>query len=229
MLQLRETRITRAFPADVAPGVVIPDEGIPLSYVKVDGVTYVQPSTGAANEIFAGVSLSRSVPPTSLPLVLEIAYNVAGGKFPRKPITGQLLVVAKSDGTTRAVVAAAAASGEIQVLADGSWKLHADDAGETFRVQMHYTPDVLEAQQVVGDAPIGGLPSTALGQIGAIKVAQISTNFFDASVDWTTAMFVKLGAGMFTVGTAADHTPGVVVKNSPSQENGFLTLSINVA
>ena len=39
MLQLRETRIIRSLPERVAPGVVIPEEGIPLSYVKVDGET----------------------------------------------------------------------------------------------------------------------------------------------------------------------------------------------
>ena len=43
MLQLRETRIIRSLPERVAPGVVIPEEGIPLSYVKVDGETCVQP------------------------------------------------------------------------------------------------------------------------------------------------------------------------------------------
>jgi hypothetical protein len=87
----------------------------------------------------------------------------------------------------------------------------------------------VEAQSIVGDAPIGGLPSTALGEIGALKQATISTNFFDASVDWSTAMYVALANGMFTVGSAADHVPNVVVRNAPSADNAFLTLSINVA
>ena len=80
MLQLRETRIIRSLPERVAPGVVIPEEGIPLSYVKVDGETCVQPCTGAGVEIFAGVSLSRNSPPAALPMVVEFAYGSGSGK-----------------------------------------------------------------------------------------------------------------------------------------------------
>jgi len=42
-------------------------------------------------------------------------------------------------------------------------------------------------------------------------------------------MYVALANGMFTVGSAADHVPNVVVRNAPSADNAFLTLSINVA
>ena len=111
MLQLRETRIIRSLPERVAPGVVIPEEGIPMSYVKVDGETCVQPCTGAADEIFAGVSLSRNSPPAALPMVVEFAYGSGSGKFPRAPIDGQLMVKNVADGSTRAVVAAAPAAG----------------------------------------------------------------------------------------------------------------------
>ena len=229
MLQLRETRIIRSLPERVAPGVVIPEEGIPLSYVKVDGETCVQPCTGAADEIFAGVSLSRNSPPAALPMVVEFAYGSGSGKFPRAPIGGQLMVKNVADGVTRTVVAAAPAAGEIQVDAQGNYALNVADAGANFTAQFHYIPSVVEAQSIIGDAPIGGLPSTALGEIGALKQATISTNFFDASVDWSTAMYVALANGMFTVGSAADHVPNVVVRNAPSADNAFLTLSINVA
>lgn len=157
MLQLRETRIIRSLPERVAPGVVIPEEGIPLSYVKVDGETCVQPCTGSGVEIFAGVSLSRNSPPAALPMVVEFAYGSGSGKFPRAPIYGQLMVKNVADGSTRTVVAAAPAAGEIQVDAQGNYALNVADAGANFTAQFHYIPSVVEAQSIVGDAPIGGL------------------------------------------------------------------------
>ena len=82
---------------------------------------------------------------------------------------------------------------------------------------------------VIGDVPIGGLPSEALGQIGAVKQGQLSTNFYDASVDWSNVLYVTVADGLFTEGDASDHIANAVVKNAPSSDNAFLTVSINVA
>lgn len=227
MLQLRETRIVRSLPERVAPGVSIPEEGIPLTYVKVDGETFVEPAVDGG--IFAGVSLSRNTPPSALPMVHEFAYGTGSGQLPRAPINGQLLIKNKVDGSTRTPVVGAPNAGEIQLDAQGNWAANVADASAVFVAQFHYVPSVVEAQSIVGDAPIGGLPSTALGEIGALKQATISTNFYDASVDWSAALYVKVDGGLFTVGSAADNLPGVVVRNAPSADNAFLSLSINVA
>lgn len=228
MLQLRETRIVNSQPHDVFTGAVIPEEGMALAYVKEGVDTKVQLATGVADEVFAGVSYSHNTPPAVLPVVLEGTVSVTGTfALPRNPIAGQLLV--KVDGAIKTVVAGAPAAGEVQV---GSLQLnfHISMAGLPVVVQMMYSPTVQEARSIIGDAPIGGLSSTAQGSIGVLKNAIIATNAFDASADWSSALFVKLAAGgVFTLGTVGDHIPNVIVKNSPSAANPYLVLSLNVA
>lgn len=229
MLQLLNTRIVISQPEDVLTGVIIPEEGLALSYVK-DGVdTKVQLSTGVADEVFAGVSFSRNCPPAFLPIYLDDVIPVGlVYTLPRNPIPGQLLVkIAGAPATL--VVGAPSAANEVQV---GSLSLNffAGTAGSVISIQYQYAPTVLEARTVIGDAPIGGLSSTAEGSIGVLKNAIIGTNSFDASVDWSVALFVALEAnGVFTVGTLAAHIPNVVIRSAPSAANPFLVLSINVA
>jgi hypothetical protein len=228
MLQLRETRIVTVYPHDVLTGVTIPEEGQALVYAKENGDTKVTLSSSQPGEVFAGVSYSRNSPPGILPIVLEGVVKADNTfKLPRTPIAGQLLV--KSGGAALTVVAGAPANGtEIQVT-DDVLTFNAL-AGSTFSAQFMYYPTTIEARSIIGDAPIGGLPSTTLSSIGVLKVATISTNMFDAGQDWTNTLFVKTAAtGIFTVGTANDHIQGVIVKNSPSAANPFLVLTLNVA
>lgn len=229
MLQFRETRIARSNHMPIVSSVQIPEEGMALVYAKEDGVTKAQPSTGAAGEILAGVSLSRNVHPARLPLVVEDVVPVTlTVTLPRTPIAGQLLV--KVAGTQVAVGAGAPADAAHVQLVGNQLTFFAGEAAKAYTAQMLYVPNVLEARAAVGDAPIGGLASAIEGVIGVLKDATFSTNFFDASVDWSTALYVKLAAGgTFTVGTANDHIPNVVVQNSPNSANGFLILSLNVA
>jgi hypothetical protein len=228
MLQLRETRIVRSSHMPVLSSQIIEEEGMALVYVKELGETKVQKSTGAAGEVFAGVSLSRHSHPGQLPYVQDQvvpASNVV--TLARTPIPGQLLV--RLNGTICTLVAAApAAATEVQLVGAD---LHFNAAaGKTVSAQFQYTPTVIEARTVLGDAPIGGLSSSAEGVIGQLKDAVLGTNHFDASADWSNAMFAKLAAnGSFTVGTDADHLQNVVVHNSPNAANPFLVLSINVA
>lgn len=229
MLQLRETRIVNSQPQDVETGHIIPEEGMALAYVKDGADTKVRLSTGAVGEIFAGVSFSRNTPPAYMPVFVSTIVPV-NSIIPlnRNPIPGQLLV--KIAGNIATIVAGApAASGEVQV---GALQLNffTDAAGAAVEIQYLYAPTVVEARSIIGDAPIGGLSSSAQGSIGVLKNAIIGTNSYDAAVDWSQAMYVKLGPnGTFTVGTASDHIPNVIVKSSPGAANAFLVLSLNVA
>lgn len=229
MLQLRETRIVRNKHENVLPGVIIAEEGIALVFVKDGGETKVQPSTGAANEVFAGVSLSRNTAPASLPFVQEaVVGNTGVVELVRAPIAGQLNV--KANGEQLTIVNTAPANADEVQVSGRNLVFHADRKGASYTAQFLYAPTVTEARAVIGDGPIGGLSSTAESVIGVLKDAQVGTNFFDASADWSDAMFVKLGAnGTFTVGTQNDHVPGVIVKNAPNAGNPFLVISIMVA
>lgn len=229
MLQMRETRIVRSKHEDVLSGVIIPEEGMALVYAKENGATKVTLSSGAAGEIFAGVSLSRNKAPASLPHVQEQAVPAGlSVELVRTPIAGQLNV--KVNGEQKTIVTGAPQSAD-EVQLDGRFlRLANGEAGKTVTAQFLYVPTVIEARSVIGDGPIGGLASTAEGVIGSLKDAQFATSNFDASADWNDAMFVKLAAGgNFTVGTANDHVANVVIKNVPSAANPFLVLSINVA
>lgn len=228
MLQLRETRIVHTHPHDVLTGTIIPEEGLALVYVKEGSETKVQLSTGAANEQFAGVSYARNVPPAYLPSVLT-GVVAADNTFelPRNPVAGQVLV--KIGGVVCTVVAGTPAAanevkiGNLEIITNSS-------AGMPITVQMMYAPTVIEARSIIGDAPIGGLPSSAQGSIGVIKYAVIGTNSYDASADWDNALHVKTAAnGTFTVGSLAVHIPNVIVKSAPNAANPFLVLSLNVA
>lgn len=230
MLQMRETRIVTTKHLPVASGVQVPEEGIALSYIKEAGDTKVQPSTGVAGEVFAGVSYSRNSAPAMLPNV-EVG-TVGAGKtitLARTPLPGQIMV--KCGATVLTLAAGAPADAAKAQVVGNVVTLHADQVGAAYTVQYIYAPTIIEARSIKGDVQIGGLASIALGIVGVIQHAEICTNFFDASQDWTNVLFAKLAAnGTFTpAADAATGIHGVVVKNTPSSANPYLTLAINVA
>jgi hypothetical protein len=230
MLQLRETRLVDSVHHDVLAGQVIAEEGVALIYVRDGANTRVKASAGDAGEYFAGVSLSRNTPPAFLPLVMSGIISVSNTfALPRQPISGQLLV--KVDGTAVDVVVGAPADATEVKVNTLSLAFFAGEAGKAVSVQMLYEPTVTEARSIVGDAPIGGLPSTAQSTIGVIKRAHVATNFFDAAADWSTALYVKtIAGGKFSpAANAAAGIPGVAVIHAPDATNPFLVLSLNVA
>lgn len=229
MLQQRTTRIVRTRHNPVLSGEVIQEEGMALVYEKEDGITKVKKSAGAAGEIFAGVSLSRNSPPAVLPFVQAEAIPASlSVQLVRTPITGQLLV--KVGGTQVTVGTTAPADATAVQLVGSTLTFFAGEAGKEVSAQFLYTPTVIEARTVIGDVQIGGLASTAQGIIGTLHDAEFGTNMYDAGADWSAAFYVKTApGGMFTVGTAADHTPGVIVKEAPSAANPFLVLAVQVA
>lgn len=229
MLQLRETRIVKSKHENVMSGVIIPEEGMALVYAKDNGETKVTLSSGAEGEIFAGVSFSRNTAPASLPHVQESFVPASRTvELVRTPIAGQLNV--KVAGEQKTVVSTAPASAAEVQLVGRNLSFYAGEENKGYVAQFLYTPTVAEARTIIGDGPHGGLSSTAQSVIGLVKDAYIATNHFDASADWSDAMFVKLAAGgTFTVGTDEDHVANVIVRNGPNASNPFLVLSINVA
>lgn len=225
MLQLRNTRLYRSLFDNLASGVSISEEGVALTYVKEAGETKVE--IGVAGGEFAGVALARNLPPSTLPMVESGVIPVsATGNLTRAPMAGQLLV--KIDGVVATLVADAPAVGEVAVVAD-TYEFNSADAGKVASFQYMYAPTVAEARAVLGDMPYGGLAANALGTIGVVKQGEIATSFFDASADWSSAMYAKCGAnGYFVPATKASAIPGVIVKNSPTAGNPFLVLELNV-
>jgi hypothetical protein len=229
MLQLRETRIVRSEHLPVLATAQFPEEGIFAAYDKdATGNTVIRPCGSGDVSVCAGVTISRNVPPAFVPnyeasiVPPSLTYTLA-----RVPIAGQLLVLV--NGVKKTIAGEAPASAAAVQLVGNNITFFAGEAAKTLDVQYLYTPTVIEARSLIGDAPAGGLASTALGVIGVVKQASISTNFFDASADWTNVMYVALAAnGTVTPGTLGTHEPGIVVMRAPAAANPFLGLSINL-
>lgn len=225
------TRLFRTEHQPVQAGVIIAEEGTALVFVSENGQTVVRPSTGAANEIFAGFSLiGRNSPPAHLPhafkssvpesLVLEL---------PRVPLTGQILV--KVAGVKVDIVAGEPADATEVQLSGRDLVFFAGAEKKSLAVQFIYEPTLAEARTVIGDAPIGGLASSAQGIIGIALHGEIGTTMYDASVDWTGVINPNLGVdGRLTVGGSGTKLSHVTVLAAPSTEGGtFGALKVRVS
>lgn len=225
MLKLMNTRFKFNDQVKLAPGVTVPEAGIVLSLQKLDGELVGAPSV-AGDKIFGGIALTELTPPAVLPIV-EAVVVAASVALTRKPIAAQLLV--KIAGVKADIVAGTPAAGEVQ-LSGANLNFNAADQGKQASVQYLYYPTVLEAQMQQGSAPLGGLAANATGVVSVIKTGQAATSFYDASADWTDAVYVKMGdGGRFVPGTDADHINGALVVNTPNAANPFLVVELNVA
>ena len=231
MLVQKYTRFFNTEHRDVEPGVVIEEEGIALVYTKVNGRTYVRPSTGAAGEVFAGFSVSRNSTPKYLPKILAGKLIPDSGVIDlgRIPLTGQILVkVGGVSGSVLEVSANEPVAGKVQLQgqklfffqgtpADGSNPAVIGDIGKEVYVQFIYEPTVAEARTIIGDGPIGGLPSTNQERIGiAARMEELGTTYYDASADWSGVFNPKLGAdGRLTTGGSGTTLQNVIVMETP--------------
>lgn len=225
MLQMRNSRFAKMLPELLASGVAIQEEGVALTFVKENGETKVE--IGVAGGKFAGVAIARHSPPSLLPMVESGAIPEAGtGKLTRTPKSGQVLV--KIDGVVANIVSGVPAAGEVAIAGD-AYTFHTDNAGQVAEFQYMYVPSVIEARTILGDMPYGGQPADAIGSVSVVKQGEVATSFFDASADWSTALYAKVGAGgVFQPASAAQGIAGVTVKNSPSAANPFLVLALNL-
>lgn len=226
MIDQKNTRVFRTEHRPVQTGVIFADEGIAAVFVKEGDLTVVRPSTGAANENFAGLSLSRNCPPTFGQIVLE-GVVAANGKIelPRVPITGQLLV--KIGGDEKVIVAIAPADADKIQLNVDELTTHANGVGLAYFIQFAYELSVSEARTLKGDAPIGGLSSSAQGVIGLFVEGDVSTSYFDASVDWSAVIHPKLGAdGLLTATGSGTTLTNVIVQQAPSAASPSLVVTL---
>lgn len=224
---MKYTRVFHTEHQDVLSGIAIQEEGIALVFEKENGMTKVKPSTGSAGEIFAGVSLARNVPPEFVPNVEEFVIGAGLTQtLVRPPLAGQCLI--KVDNVQKTVVSSAPANaGEVQLVGN-VLTFYTGENGKTATTQYMYEPSVTEAPHFVGDAIIGGLAFRSMEVIGSVVRGTISTNYFDAAVDWTSAMQVRLGVnGKFTTAGSGTIVPNATVMNAPGLDDPFLTIRLN--
>lgn len=228
MIDQKSTRVFDTKFAPVETGFVFEDEGMAAVYVREGDKTVVKASTGVSGEVFAGITQSRNIPPKFAPAVIE-GVIPAGGviELPRIPVVGQILV--KIAGAAKTVGAGAPADATAVQLTGANINTFTGEAGKAYVIQFHYEPTVAEARTFVGDAPVGGLSSSAQGVIGLYKRGEIATSYFDASVDWSGAITVKLGAdGMFTTTGSGTELTNAVVAKAPSAGSPVLVLDLSL-
>lgn len=228
MLVQRYTRLFLTEHRPVETGLNLTEEGIALVAVKQGNETVVRPSTGAANESFAGFSLTRNSPPETFPWCGEGSVPATLNlQLPRTPLASQILV--KLNGVAVDIVANAPDNdGEVRLVGDVI-TFHADSEGASYTVQMQYEPTVLEAKTIIGNAPIGGIAAGPMDQIGVITRGDVATTLFDASADFASVMHPTLGAdGRLTVGGAGTELKNVQVISAPTSENSALVVRVNV-
>ncbi len=224
---MKYTRIFHTEHQDVVSATVIQEEGIALVFSKENGITKVKPSAGLTTEVFAGVSLARNVPPAFAPNVEE--FIVGTGlvhNLVRAPLAGQCLI--KVAGAAKTIVGTAPANNGQVMLVGTTLTFFAGENGKSVFVQYMYEPTVLEAATFVGHAIIGGQAFRSMDTIGMITRGTFSTNYFDASVDWSTALAVRVGVNgkLTTAGTGAV-VANATVMNTPGLDDPYLTVRLS--
>lgn len=228
MLVQKYTRLFLTEHRKVESAAIIRDEGVALVNVVEGQETVVRPSTGAAGELFAGISLTRNSPPSVLPWVGEgkVPASLAV-ELPRLPLAGQILV--KVGGAVVDVVGAAAADATEVQLVGQVLTFFAGTDGDTYTIQMAYEPTLTEARQIIGDAPIGGISASYQGVTGVVTRGEVATTHYDASADFAGQMQPRLGPdGRFTIGGPGALLTNVTIISAPSAENSALVLRLNV-
>ena len=230
MLQLLNTRVFKSVNEELAPGAAVAEEGVALTYVRLNGSTYVQPCTGAAGEIFAGLAMIRNIPPSHYPVVEEVIVGVDGSfELSHVPVTGNVLIKL---GTSALTIGTTAPADETQVELNGAdGNVVVALAGKKLVAQYQYEMTVAEARQLLGDYPYGGNAANLMGFVTAIKQATpVATSFFDASKDWTNALGVVLASDgrLAPAARPSDAIPNVVLKNTPNAANPFVVIELNL-
>lgn len=224
MIKYIATRFHRTDSKPLAAGSAINEEGTSLVFIKENGKLVVKPSTGAAGEIFAGVSTGVRRKPKYLNKVENHTVTATGVvELSRTPVIAGVWL----DGTQVASIGATPVvptdDGEANLLGN---KLYAK-AGQAVKVIYQYEPTVTEAQQEVGDLPINGDGESATGMYSFVILGTVATTMFDVTSDWTGVVNPRLGAdGRFTAKGSGTLLANVFVENAPTAEADYLELSI---
>lgn len=230
MLRFELSRIVDTTERSVATGSTVTAEGQALVQDVVNGG--VKPSTGAANEIFVGVSMAQQLTMLAFPKVEDLitaADNTV--TMAALPLASTLLVVRTDTG---AVLAAGVPAGDATKysIAGGVITVNAALVGKTIRTSYRFAPTTLQAKVIQGDIPPGGAAALLLNRVGVVTKGEIFTTEFDTTVDWTTvtnATLITLGAnGLFTIGGAGSGIKGAYVTQLPTAAAPFLGIHFSV-
>lgn len=212
--------------AIVAPGAVIDHEGMVLVRSKTAQFQGVKPSTGTADDLFAGFSIAGT---SAAPFIEGFANkqetfsaDIVGTSVELQfaPLPNQVFAF---DLSTNAAVTPITVTGKT---------VSGLTPGHAVQITYKYTLTVVQARSLQGDQQPGGYSGAYVGQIGLLKRGLIYTSEFDASKNWMAATEVRTGAGgQVTDQSGSAGGPGVVIPAQivaiPSSEVTFLGLEFS--
>lgn len=227
MLDLRKTRVTLSATRHL-PSLVVVQEGAALVAFghNAEGEVVVRPSTGAENEVFAGVSITEINTPDFLPLFQVVVAEGTTLELPREPIPGTLRLV---DGATVLEEGDAAEAGKYSISGKVV-TLHSGQANHSITVQLSYVPHLAELYQWQGHNAPGNHVSQELARTGVVEGGEVYTTMFDTSCDWSDVSAIRLGAnGLFTTEGTGTPVECVVVQKPTDGDLCSLGLNFNVS
>lgn len=212
---------------DVADGAVVNDEGRALVLVNSNGTMKAQFSAGGSNsEIFAGISISHTITPTSLPLHGSAVAVTTTLTLPEIPISGQINLYNVTDGV-QLTLGNAANNNEFSV-SGRTVTLHADESADTIRYAIRFAPTVTQAIQAYGEGMIGALADREIqGRVGAITKGTVAVTAYLVDAVWTPGAKAYLGANGYFTPTAGSNTQvNAIVVAAPSATAPYLVLEL---
>lgn len=217
-----DTRIVDSSEAILAEGAQVTQEGQAMVAVPGKGIS---PSTGVANEIFAGFAMNQLC---GIP-VLE-PYGIAVEEF---LVDSSAKVTVQFAPVSNSVALINLESGDKMAPPKVTGKtIEAEmTAGMKVKVVYRYALTNIQARAMMGDAQPGGPAGAIVGQCGLAKRGIIYTSCFDTSVNWAAATAIKLASGGFVTDQSGEGTAltGAYVVKVPTAEIPFLGIEFSAA
>ena len=186
-LYLPFTKLADSYEAVAAPGAVFTAEGQALVRTAGASAQGVLPSTGTANDIFAGFAIAGTsalpFPESYYNKVEQFVANSSGAiTLSLTPVSGQVFIL---DNTTGAPATGYTVTGT---------QVTGLTAGDTVTVTYKYALTVVQERVLFGDIQPGGYVGAYVGQIGVASRGAIYISEFDASANWAAATGIYLAA-----------------------------------
>ena len=212
MLHTVESQLTRSVPRPLAAGVNSLQEGDLLEAVYEDGIMKVQPSTGGANSVFAGIAISEIF---DLDSVVEIETLEAPDAAADTRELKYVPIADTADVAGSALTVNSNAGKTITLSAE---------SGDALTIIYRRVPSVIEARRIQGDRSPGTHVALAQRQVGVLEAGHIVFDNFNTAHDWQGANAAALRANL-VIGAAGrlDLAAAAVAATDTRKVNGIVT------
>jgi hypothetical protein len=234
MLELSRSHVVDAGIFSVSALISLIEEGVPLVYAALEnGVEVVRPSTGVANEKFAGVAQSTHVTPSKavryerITVPTSAPYTVTLKKTPSATAADRGVFRADT-GAAMTLNAGAPLTGE-HAIAGAVLTFNVAQAG--LAVDVYYVYDLTNAEAIATYGNDRAFSNTqAIKTVSSIRDGVVYTTNYDPAVNWGldgVNTVIKLGNGRFTIGGAGTTLTNATVASLPTAQDPFLGIRIN--